>query len=172
MINAPNTVARTKLVVADDYGITVGELLTGTKRYAAAHPRQLAIWLCRTCVAGGSGRPISLSTLARLFHLQDHSTPWHALHAVERRIAASSEFADRVRVLRYRIACEVFRTRSLADASERFPALAAGPAKPRTCQIFVIRRMNSTANGSALSVRPSAPRTGIVQGAHQYSGAM
>lgn len=171
-MSAPNSVDRVKRVVADDYGITVGELLTGTKRHAAAHPRQLVIYLIRTGVSAPNGYPMSLATLARLFRMRDHSTPWHALRAVERRIAASTEFADRVRVLQYRIAGEEFRPRLIADASDRFPALAAGPEKPSTRQIYATRRMNSTANGSALSVRPSTPRTGIVQGANQYSGAM
>ncbi len=173
-MSAPNTVDRGKRVVADEYGITVAELLSSAKRHAAAHPRQLAMWLCRECVSGAYGRPISTEVLARLFHRKDHSTVWHALRAVQRRIAEEKGFARRVRALRDRIASETFRPRALVDASDLFPAIAAGPVKHRGCMIYAIRRMNSTANGSATGGAPrlpAAPRLELARSASQFREA-
>jgi hypothetical protein len=175
MTTASNTVDRVKRVVADEYGITVGELLTSAKRHAAAHPRQLAMWLCRQCVPGAYGRPISTTVLGRLFGRKDHTTAMQALRSTERRIACGDEFADRVRILLHRIASESFRPRSIKDASHLFPALAAEPVKPSTTPIFVIRGMNSTANRGALGGQlhqPVAPRpVAITRGASLYREA-
>lgn len=63
------------------YNIAPGSLIRGSRAFRFVHPRQLAMYLCRTI----TDRPYT--EIGQAFGGRDHSTVIHAMNAVEARLA-------------------------------------------------------------------------------------
>jgi chromosomal replication initiator protein len=91
------TVARIQAVVADYYGISVIHMKSPERYWAVSHPRQVAMYLTRKLLRK------SLQTTAQLFGKKDHATVFHAVRAVEKRMAEDDLLARDVAILRERL---------------------------------------------------------------------
>jgi hypothetical protein len=84
-------------VVAEDFGVTVGDILSARREHAVVEPRMVAAYLAKTM------RPDSLPAIGRRFGGRDHTTIIHALRTIGARRAAEPEFAARVEDLALRV---------------------------------------------------------------------
>ena len=80
--------------VAEHYNIRIAELSSDRRARAVARPRQVAMFLCKALT------PLSLPEIGRKFGGRDHTTVLHAVRKVEELMAADSEMADDVAMLR------------------------------------------------------------------------
>lgn len=90
-----------KLAVAAHYGITVRDLVGHSRRRDMAHPRQLAMYLCRKLLG------LSMPVIGRIFGGRDHTTVLHAVKCVEGRtvwpISTSESTENHVQALTYQL---------------------------------------------------------------------
>lgn len=87
----PSRAARIIAATAEAHGITPKDILGASRMPRFAHPRQIAMALCRE--ATGASYP----SIARLFR-RDHTTVLHAERAVAARMTpALAEAMDRIR---------------------------------------------------------------------------
>lgn len=87
------SIERIRAVVADQYGITVDELIGPRRDLRYVRPRHAAIHLaCRLT-------PHSLNTIGRLFGNRDHSTIYHAHWKTSRLRSSNRELDQRLRSL-------------------------------------------------------------------------
>jgi len=74
-------------LVADWHGISIESLPDRSRLRKFVYPRQEAMFLCRTMIREGTGRPLSLVTIGRRFGNRDHTTVISAIRAIEKRMA-------------------------------------------------------------------------------------
>jgi len=80
-------------VVAMDYEITVGDMLSNRRTAFLMEPRMVAEWLTREL------RPDSYPTIGRKFN-RDHTSIISAMHKITKRLAADPAFSARVERLK------------------------------------------------------------------------
>jgi chromosomal replication initiator protein len=67
------------------YGLAPGSIVRGSRKVSFAHPRQLAMYLCRTMTEG------SYPEIGRAFGGRNHATVIHAVKAVEARLTTDPD---------------------------------------------------------------------------------
>lgn len=90
LMNTP-TICAIQTVVAEQFGMTVLDLLSRRGARAVARPRQVAMWVCRHTTLA------SLPEIGRAFGGRDHTTVMAAIARVDELMAADPVFALRVR---------------------------------------------------------------------------
>jgi chromosomal replication initiator protein len=80
------TVESIQKLVANHYGLKVGELKAKTNSHQIAHPRQLAMYLCKKLTS------CSLPEIGRRFGGKHHSTVLYAVQKVDRMRSDDSDF--------------------------------------------------------------------------------
>lgn len=75
-----------KAAVAEEYGVSMMDLVSERRTAAVVRPRQAAMWLCRRLTGH------SLPAIGKAFGDRDHSTVLHALRAVEARMVHPEEY--------------------------------------------------------------------------------
>lgn len=83
-----------KAAVADEYGVSIMDLVSDRRTAAIARPRQAAMWLCRRLTTN------SLPAIGKAFGDRDHTTVMHALRAVEARMVHPEEYERMERLIR------------------------------------------------------------------------
>jgi len=83
--------------VAEEYGLTVEELLSQSRKRHITKPRQVAMWLCRRLTAH------SYPDILSRFSLTNHTTVLHAKKTVDKRIASDCYFAEKISQLERRL---------------------------------------------------------------------
>jgi chromosomal replication initiator protein len=91
------TVKRIQEVVADYYGLTPDKMTSKSQHFAYAHPRQLAMYLCREML----GR--SRADIGRRFGGRDHTTVIHALKRVRDRLTTNENLVEDVAAIKRRL---------------------------------------------------------------------
>jgi Bacterial dnaA protein helix-turn-helix len=89
-----------KCAVADEFGVSVGDLISDRRTLGVTVPRMIAIWIYRTLRPQTS----SLPTIGRIFsnrmgRPRDHTTVLHSLRKVANRMLWDEEYSARVRRL-------------------------------------------------------------------------
>lgn len=84
------SIAMIQRVVSEYYNITKNDLLSACREWRVAHPRQIAMYLCRDLT------PKSLPEIGRRFGKRDHSTVHHAYHKIRNLIATDAAFAAEI----------------------------------------------------------------------------
>lgn len=105
------TISQIQRTVASFYGIKVEHMIGSSKSFRYAHPRQVAMVLCRELT------PHSLPKIGAHFN-RDHTTVIHAPKAVARRMGEGSKEGDEIVILRQTIttaSSDAFRTRIHAE---------------------------------------------------------
>lgn len=92
------SIADIQRVICQRYNITKNDLLSVCREWRVAHPRQIAMYLCRDLT------PKSLPEIGRRFGKRDHSTAHHAYHKVRNKIASDEAFAVEIAKLKERLA--------------------------------------------------------------------
>lgn len=80
-------------VVAREYNMSVPTLLEKTRRPAVAHPRQVVMWIARTCTKR------SLCDIAERIGGMDHTTIMYGVEQVSARMAANADYSIKVHSL-------------------------------------------------------------------------
>lgn len=83
---AVHAIRRIQYAVADHYGVRWFDFMSDRRDLATAHPRQVAMYLCRELTRH------SLPRIAERFR-RDHTTVLHAVRAVKRRMLADNQLA-------------------------------------------------------------------------------
>lgn len=101
LLNAPivfypsdGPVRRIQQIVASHFSIPLVEMWSQRRSRGVARPRQVAMYFARELT------PMSLPNIGQRFGKRDHTTVIHAIRKVEELIAANSEFAADINVLR------------------------------------------------------------------------
>jgi chromosomal replication initiation ATPase DnaA len=90
---APPRVAAIKQAVVEHYGLDASDMTTARRAQTIAHPRQVAMYLCRKLTLR------SLPEIGRMFGGRDHSTVIHAVKQVEYRLATDPDLRDAVALI-------------------------------------------------------------------------
>ena len=100
-------IKRVLMETAEEFGIDVATLVSGSRLGAIVGPRHVAVYLCRElCSVGGRNcvtNCASYPALGRIFSGRDHTTMISSYRACKRRMEAYPSFAIRVKRLRERI---------------------------------------------------------------------
>lgn len=96
-------VAEIKRVIDAEFRLPKEALDSDSRRHAWAHPRQIAMYLCRDMTT------YSFPQIGRLFGNRDHTTALYAYRKVKERAAKSEKFAEGLEVLRVKVRAEVER---------------------------------------------------------------
>jgi chromosomal replication initiator protein len=96
--HAPPTIERIQAVCADSFGVTVGDLLSHSRRPHLAWPRQVAMYLAREHTAA------TLPAIGRSFGGRNHTTVLHACRRAVERLATDPEALEVIRRLNERLA--------------------------------------------------------------------
>jgi chromosomal replication initiator protein len=87
-------ISRIKSVVAEQYGVTVMDLISSRRTWDLVRPRHVAMYLCKVMT------PKSYPEIGRRFGNRDHATVMNAVRKITERIASDPEFAGEIAELR------------------------------------------------------------------------
>jgi len=90
----PISVAKIQRVVAEYYNLRIEDMKTKKRTNAVAHPRQIAMYLCRELT------DLSLPKIGEEFGGRDHTTVMHAQDKVSSSIAANPNIANQVEAIK------------------------------------------------------------------------
>ena len=85
------TVDKIQRAVAEEFGITLDDMVSKRRARAVARPRQVAMYLCKTMTKR------SLPDIGRRFGGRDHTTVMHAVKRITSLMAEDAAFAARVK---------------------------------------------------------------------------
>jgi hypothetical protein len=118
--NATVRIAAIQIACADEFAVTVNEILSERKSAQIVTPRQIGMFLCRELTHR------SLREIGRYFGHRDHTTVLHAQRKVAERMDGDPGFKQRVDHVRARL--DRLMTRPDADAGDTGDSPLAGTA--------------------------------------------
>lgn len=93
----PHQISIIQKIVADHFGLSVEEMLTGGRKAKIVLPRQIAIYLARDLTTR------TLPEIGRRFYGIDHTTVLHAIRKVTTEAEANPEFAAELEAIRQKV---------------------------------------------------------------------
>jgi chromosomal replication initiator protein len=93
IVTGAEKVATIQRVVAECYGLSLIDMCSHARPDHIAHPRQVAMWLCRELTR------LSLVEIGLRFGGRDHGTVIHACKAVKNRYETAHGYSQELRVV-------------------------------------------------------------------------
>jgi hypothetical protein len=94
MIPGLSKIPAIQVTVANNFNLTVGEMMLRRRALYIIRPRQIAMYLSRLLT------PHSLPEIGQMFGGRDHGTVIHAVRKIEAIIAADAAFAEEIETLK------------------------------------------------------------------------